>query len=93
MSLFKIKMNSTFAFLFVLTVTPALAQIWECELLPPERRAETDENSGARITYITTDPSADNNLYFHDRCWMFDQQLMLFNSNRTGRTEVFGYLP
>lgn len=78
--------------LFVLTVIPALAQTWKCELLPEERKVETDKKSGARIIFITTDPAADNNLYFHDRCWMFDQQLMLFNSNRTGRTEVFGYI-
>ena len=80
------------AVFLLLSVVPALGQTWQCEILPSERIVEKDEGSGARIIFVTTDLASDNNLYFHDRCWMFDQQLMLFNSDRTGRKEIFGYI-
>jgi Tol biopolymer transport system component len=66
-------------------------QTWECQILPSERQVVTDQSSGARITFITTDKSDDRNLYFHDRCWLLDQTVMLFHSDRTGRTEIYGY--
>lgn len=81
-------LNLSLIFLF----SSLLAQTWECEILPPEHKIEMDKNTGSKIIFVTTDPAADNNLYFHDRSWMFDQQLLLFISNRTGRSEIFGYL-
>jgi oligogalacturonide lyase len=69
------------------------AQNWQCEILPAEHLTTVDSTSGAEITYITTDKSNDTNLYFHDRCWLLDGKLMLFKSDRTGREEIFGYIP
>lgn len=69
----------------------SFAQEWDCEILPSERLTEIDPESGAEITFVTTDKSNDTNLYFHDHCWLFDGRIMLFNSDRTGRQEIFGY--
>ena len=71
---------------------PSHAQNWQCEILPAERRIIVDSTSGADITFITTHGSNDTNLYFHDRCWMLDGKVMLFESDRTGREEIFGYI-
>lgn len=68
------------------------AQNWKCEILPSERKVEIDPQSKAEITFITTSKSNDTNLYFHDRCWLPGGDIMLFNSDRTGRNEIFGYV-
>ena len=78
---------------FLCTVVPsACAGTWECEILPPERKVEIDETSGAKVTFVTTHPGTDTNLYFHKRCFLWDNRLMLFYSDRFGRTETMGYL-
>jgi oligogalacturonide lyase len=70
----------------------ANSSIWDCEILPAERKQETDPMTGIEVTYITTNKSNDTNLYFHDRCWLMDGNIMIFNSDRTGRNEIFGYI-
>ena len=76
----------------ILTISiKSVAQEWKCEILPSEHITEFDPKSGAEITFITTNKSNDTNLYFHDNCWLFDGKIMLFNSDRTGRQEIFGY--
>ncbi|GMU92815.1 MAG: hypothetical protein AMXMBFR4_18730 [Candidatus Hydrogenedentota bacterium] len=52
------------------------------DMLPSERRTETDPDTGATLTYLTGDPAADTNLYFHDRSWLADSSLILFQSAR-----------
>jgi hypothetical protein len=42
---------------------------------------------------VTTDSSRDLNLYFDQNSWFFDLSMMVLYSNRTGRNELFGYLP
>lgn len=76
----------------ILYSTSLFGQTWQCQILPPEREVIIDETSGATITFITTHKSDDTNLYFHDRCWLLDQEVMLFISNRTGRSEIYGYI-
>lgn len=73
-------------------VFSALGETWECEILPPEQVVETDAQSGAVVTFITTDTAPDTNFYFHQRCFLWNNQLMLFFSERFGRREVMGYL-
>lgn len=91
------KKQFNFRLLFGLITTLVItfnstAQEWECNILPSERKIEIDPASGAEITFITTDKSNDTNLYFHDNCWLFNGEIMLFNSDRNGRVEIFGYI-
>jgi hypothetical protein len=65
---------------------------WECMIFPAEHQTEIDSISGAKIIFATTNKSNDTNLYFHDRCWLPDNRMMLFNSDRTGRQEIFAYI-
>jgi oligogalacturonide lyase len=52
------------------------------EVLPSERRIVRDAVTGAELTFVTTDPEADNNLYFHERSFLSDDSLVLFTSGR-----------
>lgn len=80
-------------FLFIsFTCTPLFARTWDCQIFPSEQKIEIDPISDAKIIFITTHPANDYNLYFHDRCWLLNDRLMLFISDRTGRSEIFGYL-
>lgn len=88
-------MRFRFAGFFVfwsLFATTVFSQTWNCEILPPEHKIETDPQSSAKIIFATTNPAQDWNLYFHDRCFLGNNQLLLFNSNRFGRTEIMAYL-
>ena len=76
----------------LLVVSFAFGKTWECEIHPSEREVEIDPTSGAKIIFATTNPASDNNLYFHDRCFLFNNSMMIFTSDRTGRQEVWGYL-
>lgn len=88
------KTITSFGILFILgsIAINSYAKDWQCEIFPSERKTEIDVTSGAEITFITTNKSNDNNLYFHDRCWLLDSKIMMFNSDRTGRTEIFAYI-
>jgi hypothetical protein len=61
-------------------------------VLPCEQKVEVDSQSGAKIIFVTTAPSSDTNFYFHNRCFLWNNHLMLFLSDRFGRTEVMGYV-
>lgn len=66
---------------------------WQCEVYPAEHRITQDAATGAKVIFVTTDTSRDVNLYFDLNCWFSDLSMMAFYSNRTGRQELFGYLP
>ena len=72
--------------------SPAEVRTWSCEILPSEARHLTDPVSGAKVVFVTTNPARDVNLYFHQRSWLSDGSLLLFFSDRTGKSELFGYL-
>lgn len=65
---------------------------WDCTLYPAEHEQTTDPKTGARLTFITTKDSDDQNLYFHQRSWSADGSLLFFTSNREGQTEPFAYV-
>ena len=88
---FFFRFNFIIILLFVGSL-PLPARSWECDILPSEQKIEIDKTSGAKIIFVTTDKASDSNLYFHNRCWLFDDGLMLFMSDRTGRSELFGYI-
>jgi len=66
---------------------------WEAEIYPAEHEIVTDTTSGAKLIFVTTDSSKDINLYFDWNCWFKDMSMMTFISMRTGRGELFGYVP
>ena len=78
-----------FCFLIPLTL---FSNSWECRIFPSEQTTEIDATSGAKIIFITTDQAADANLYFHDRCRLLENKVLLFMSDRTGRQEIFAYI-
>lgn len=51
-------------------------------VLPPEHRVMTDPETGATLTFLTTQPGTDTNLYFHEHSWTADGSVILFNSSR-----------
>jgi hypothetical protein len=76
----------------LLLTLPASSDTWDCDILPSERREEVDPQSGVNVIFATTHPGVDSNFYFHERCFLWNNRLMLFNSGRFGRSEVMGYL-
>lgn len=72
---------------------PVFAQSTSRELrvLPPEHKVMTDPVTGAELRFLTTGPGQDINLYFHQRAWMLDGSMILFNSDR-GEGRLMGYL-
>lgn len=77
--------------LLLIGVGSLFPQTWTCEKLPSERITEVDPETGIEVLFATTNPANDYNLYFHDRCWLLDNSLMLFTSDRSGRAEIYGY--
>jgi oligogalacturonide lyase len=82
----------SFAFGILVIGNQLYADTWVCHILPSEQKMIRDEKSGAELIFVTTDNASDNNLYFHDRCWLLDGNMMLFYSDRSGRNEIYGYL-
>jgi hypothetical protein len=78
-------------FVFVSWSAVVFAQPYALEVLPSETERATDPRSRAELTYLTSDPADDVNLYFHERSWLADGSLILFNSNREAGG-LMGYL-
>lgn len=51
----------------------------------------TDPHTGAELTFLTTDPAHDANLYYEQRSWLADSSLILFMSQRN-EGGLMGYL-
>jgi len=66
---------------------------WTAEIYPAEHKISLDSTSGAKLIYVTTDIGSDINLYFDWNCWFEDLSMMTFISSRTGKAELFGYIP
>jgi hypothetical protein len=86
------KVKNLITVLMLIFASIVFGETWECEIHPSEQKIEIDPSSGAKIIFATTNPASDNNLYFHDRCFLFDNKMMVFYSDRTGRQEIWGYL-
>jgi hypothetical protein len=65
---------------------------WDDVVLPPEQTVEVDPTSGAQVVFVTTHPGSYSNFYFHERCFLHDNRMMRFNSDRFGRSEAMGSL-
>ncbi len=70
------------AALTALAITPAFAQTHTLTVFPPEHKIMTDPETGATLTFLTTDPGVDSNLYFHEYSWTKDGAFILFTSAR-----------
>lgn len=88
-----IRLSILFAVTFYHSVTLAFGNIdsWDCKVLPAEREMYTDSVTGLQMTFITTHEAEDVNLYFHDRSWLPDNDVVIFTSLRSGRREIYGY--
>jgi len=54
----------------------------DLKVFPPEHKKMTDPVSGAELTFLTTAPSKETTLYFHERSWLADGSVILFYSDR-----------
>lgn len=81
-----------FAIFMLISAPIIFGATWECQICPSEQKITIDPTSGAKIIFATTNPASDNNLYFHDRCFLFDNKMMIFYSDRTGRQEIWAWL-
>jgi len=61
------------------------------EIFPPEHRRMTDPKTGTELLFLTTSPENDSNLYFHERSWLVDESVILFNSSRA-KGGLMGYV-
>ncbi len=61
------------------------------EVFPSEAKQETDSGTNAQLTYLTTDPASDTNLYFHERSWSSDSSFIIFYSARE-KGGLMGYI-
>ncbi|MCL4179536.1 MAG: hypothetical protein KJ072_17545 [Verrucomicrobia bacterium] len=75
-----------------LVASPAYPATWYCPVFPPEQKVEVDPQSGAKVIFVTTHSASDSNFYFHERCFLWNNRMLLFNSERFGRSEVMAYL-
>ncbi|MCG3197682.1 MAG: hypothetical protein HUU16_06915 [Candidatus Omnitrophica bacterium] len=60
----------------------AEAPLFDLEVLPCEHRKQTDPETGAELTFLTTHPAGDVNLYYEQRSWLADSSAILFTSSR-----------
>lgn len=60
-------------------------------VLPVEHRQMTDPQTGAALTFLTTNAAEDANLYYEQRSWLADSSLILFTSARENGG-LMGYL-
>lgn len=64
---------------------------YDLPVLPAEHKRMADPETGAELTFLTTHPAKDTNLYFHERSWLADESVILFNSGRA-KGGLMGYI-
>ncbi|HOT51564.1 MAG TPA: hypothetical protein P5318_11615 [Candidatus Hydrogenedentes bacterium] len=78
----------------VLAIAGGLAawgESYSLKVFPPEHKRMVDEETGATLTFLTSDPAADTNFYFHERSWSTDSSIIYFYSARR-EGGLMGYL-
>jgi len=61
---------------------PSFTDRYALEVLPTEARRLTDEHTGAELLFLTSGPTENRNLYFHERSWLQDDSVILFYADR-----------
>ncbi len=71
-------------FLLLLTVpvfaTQQFGEPYSLEVLPPQSKHLTDEQTGAKLTFLTDGTLESSALYFHERSWTQDGKVIVFMS-------------
>ncbi len=80
-----------FSWLIAFSVGAAEQETHELTMLPAEHQVMTDPATGATLTFLTTQPGQDTNLYFHEHSWTADGSIILFYSARE-KGGLMGYL-
>ena len=81
--------SMTLAVVMGLGLAASAAQ--ELKVFPREDKKLADPETGAELTFLTTAPSKETTLYFHERSWLADGSMILFYSNRPDGG-LMGYL-
>lgn len=76
------KCHCWFIALMSMFTLSAQAQSHALSVLPAEQKVMADPETGTTLTFITTDPGTDTNLYFHEYSWTQDGAFILFTSTR-----------
>ena len=70
----------------LISVCSVFADTWSpwynLSVSPPEQHTEKDPGTGANLLYLTSEPSKDINLYYHQRSWLSNSSAILFYSDR-----------
>jgi len=61
---------------------PSLGPEYALSVSPREDSFQKDAETGAELLFLTKAESKDTHLYFHQRSWLADSSLILFNSSR-----------
>ncbi len=72
-------------------VVPAFGDRYPLEVFPTEAKRMVDDQTGAELLFLTSGPTKNQNLYFHQRSWLSDNSMILFSSHRE-RGGLMGYL-
>ena len=72
-------------------VAPAFGNRYPLEVFPTEAKRMVDDQTGAELLFLTSGPTKNQNLYFHQRSWLSDNSMILFASQRE-RGGLMGYL-
>ena len=78
----------------ILAAMPAVAASttsYPLAVFPPESKEIADPETGAQLTFLTTNPAEDANLYYEQRSWLSDNSLILFTSARS-EGGLMGYI-
>ena len=79
------------AIAFVACAATAAETAYPLEVLPPEHQRMTDPQTGAELLFLTSGPTTNLNLYFHEYSWLADESVILFTSMRA-KGGLMGYL-
>lgn len=69
----------------------AFGDRYALEVFPTEARRMTDAHTGVELLFLTSGPTENQNLYFHQRSWMQDDSVIFFHSRRP-RGGLMGYV-
>ena len=68
------------------------SSVWNCQIYPCEHKIVTDPVTGYPLRFITTAGATDRAFYFTHNSFLPDGSMIVFSSDRSGRSEYFGYL-
>ena len=70
---------------------PGFGEWYPLEVLPSQSQRMTDPQAGAELLFLTSGPTDNENLYFHERSWLQDNSMILFYA-RHDYNGLMGYV-